>query len=30
VLSVEFIHRDGGGREVIPIDRIARIEDDAP
>jgi hypothetical protein len=30
VLSVEFIHRDGGGREVIQIDRIARIEDDAP
>lgn len=27
VLSVEFYHRDGGGREVIPIDRIARIED---
>jgi hypothetical protein len=27
VLSVEFIHHDGGGREVIPIDRIARIED---
>ncbi len=27
VLSLEFIHRDGGGREVIPIDRIARIED---
>ena len=27
VLSVEFFHRDGGGREVIPIDRIARIED---
>lgn len=30
VIAVEFIHRDGGGREVIPIDRIARIEDDAP
>jgi hypothetical protein len=27
VLSVEFFHRDGGGREVIPIDRVARIED---
>ena len=27
VLSVEFVHRDGGGREVIPIDRVARIED---
>jgi hypothetical protein len=26
-LSLEFIHREGGGREVIPIERIARIED---
>jgi len=25
-LSIEIIHPDGGGREVIPIDRIARIE----
>jgi hypothetical protein len=30
VLTVEFIHQDGGGREVIPIERIARIEADAP
>jgi hypothetical protein len=29
-LSVEFIHRDGSGREVIPIDRIARIESYVP
>jgi hypothetical protein len=27
VLSVEFIHQNAGGREVIPIDRIARIEE---